>query len=122
VGGADDPQAFAQRWHKEVADLTKHYDYSPDAIKGFTVAEAQATQQVLATNQAFNSQRIFDERQQNISALAADALQREWSRSGGHISGSRRGDGPRSGQGSSGSPRAGLSRTGISWQSSGYHC
>jgi hypothetical protein len=22
----NDPHAFAQRWHKEVADLTKHYD------------------------------------------------------------------------------------------------
>lgn len=83
------PAAFAKKWHDSVAEITKQFDYSPEAIKGFAPAEAQATQQVLATNQSLNAQRIAAERQQNLSALASDAVQRVVQAGGGHASGSQ---------------------------------
>jgi hypothetical protein len=84
----NDPQAFAKRWHSEVGGLMEGFAGDPDSIKGFTAAEGQASQQALATNQAYNTQRIFSERKQNLSALAADALQKGVIAGGGHISGS----------------------------------
>lgn len=83
-----DPQAFATRWHTEIGHMVEDYAGDTDSIKGFAAAEGQATQQALATNQAYNTQRIFDERKQNLSALAADALQKAVIVGGGHISGS----------------------------------
>jgi murein DD-endopeptidase MepM/ murein hydrolase activator NlpD len=84
----NDTQAFAKRWHSEVGGLMEGFAGDPDSIKGFTAAEGQASQQALATNQAYNTQRIFSERKQNLSALAADALQKAVLSGGGTISGS----------------------------------
>lgn len=85
----NDPQAFAKRWHTEVGTLMEGYAGDPDTIKGFAAAEGQASQQALATNQAYNTHRIENERVQNLTALGADALQKAVLAGGGHISGSQ---------------------------------
>jgi hypothetical protein len=61
----------------------------PRQHQGLHRRRGQTSQQVLATNQAYNTQRIFDGRVQNLTALATDALQKAVLAGGGHISGSQ---------------------------------
>lgn len=68
-----DPAAFARKWRDGVAQIAKDYN-SKDEIAGFAPVEAQYTQQTLQSNVSQNQKRIIEERGQNNSALAADAL------------------------------------------------
>lgn len=80
----DDPQAFAKRWRDEVGKVAEGYS-GEDYSAGFNAAEAAVTSQVLQTNVARNTARIQTERQQNLGALATDALQSALRTKGGAV-------------------------------------
>lgn len=80
----DDHQAFAERWMKEVGSVAEGFE-GEDYSAGFIASEAQVTSQVLQTNTARNSARIVQEREQNVGALAQDALQQALRARGGTL-------------------------------------
>lgn len=82
---ADDPQAFAQRWREAVGSIAEGFD-GEDLAAGFNAAEGAVTSQVLQSNVARNTARIATERQQNLGALAVDALQASLRARGGALS------------------------------------
>jgi len=69
----DDPAAFDKQWRERLAEVSQGYE-GKDTYAGFQPVANQFTQQVLATNQAQNAQRIEMERKQNVGALSTDAL------------------------------------------------
>lgn len=81
----DDHAAFAQRWMQEAGSVAEAFG-GEDYSAGFIAAEAQVTSQVLQTNTARNSARIVQEREQNVGALAQDALQQSLRARGGTLS------------------------------------
>lgn len=87
----NDPQAFAKRWGDEVAKVGEQYT-GVDQSRGFAAVAGQASQQVLATNQSYNSQRIEAERVQNQSSLLATDITQRASANGGVISAAQLGD------------------------------
>lgn len=80
----DDPQAFNERWRKEVGAVSEGFD-GEDYAAGFTAVEGAVTSQVLQSNVARNSARIETERTQNLAALSTDALQQALRQNGGAL-------------------------------------
>lgn len=81
----DDPQAFAERWRKEVGSFAEGFE-GTEQIAGFSAAEQAVTSQVLQQNVARNAQRIETERVNNLGMLASDAIGRAYVSSGGRLS------------------------------------
>lgn len=69
-----DPARFEAQWSAGVRSIAEAEGTDRDTEAGFVAAERQITPQVLNTNQERNARRITEERSQNVSALAAEAL------------------------------------------------
>jgi hypothetical protein len=69
----NDPQAFAKKWNESLGQLAQSAT-STDQLQGFEAGTAPISQQVLASNTAYNVQRIKDEHVQNISTLTTKAI------------------------------------------------
>jgi hypothetical protein len=80
----NDPKAFAAKWAEGVAKIGESYS-GVDQDAGFAPTAAQYTQQVIASNQAQNVQRIETERTQNASSLLATDLSKATVAHGGSL-------------------------------------
>jgi hypothetical protein len=69
----DDPKAFATKFAAEVGKRAETYQ-GVDAQAGFMAAAGPIQQQQLASNTAYNVNRIQTENEQNVSALTTKAI------------------------------------------------
>jgi hypothetical protein len=70
----NDPQAFAQRWQKEVGTIAQGYQ-GIDQARGFKAAADPLTEQALNTNVEYNAQAIQQKNVQDTTALMSGALE-----------------------------------------------
>jgi hypothetical protein len=85
----NDPVAFRQKYSQAVQQIAGKYGNDRDAQEGFQSTAAPAMQQAFSANAAYNSQRIVQERQENLSALTAREIQTAVATNGGRPTGAQ---------------------------------
>lgn len=80
---ADDPQAFQQRYTKELGEIGAKYNTDPDTQEGFTAAAAPAQEQDFSANIAQKVAQIKADRLSVSSNLVAQTIQQVQSANGG---------------------------------------